>query len=150
MGIFSFMKNAGEKIFGTEDVDAVADKASVINAKLSEYDVNGVRVDVSEDTVTLSGQVENIKDIKKAIIIAGNIEGIASVSNNLTIAPQPIVIEQEKSFYTVKEGDSLSKIAGEVYGDVMKYEGIFEANKPMLTHPDKIYPGQVLIIPELE
>ena len=90
-----------------------------------------------------------MKHIKKAIIIAGNIDGVASVSNELTLAPQPVVIESEKVFYTVKEGDSLSRIAGEVYGDVMKYEGIFEANKPMLTHPDKIYPGQVLIIPEL-
>jgi len=52
--------------------------------------------------------------------------------------------------YTVKSGDSLSKIAKAHYGDAMKYPVIFEANKPQLTDPDKIYPGQVLRIPPLE
>ena len=47
-------------------------------------------------------------------------------------------------------GDSLSKIAKEHYGNAMKYPVIFEANKPMLEHPDKIYPGQVLRIPAIE
>lgn len=125
MEIFSFIKDAGEKIFGANEADAAADKAAAINAKLSEYNVEGVKVDVADDVVTLTGQVADIKHIKKAIIIAGNIDGVASVSNELTLAPQPVVIESEKAFYTVKEGDSLSKIAGEVYGDVMKYEGIF-------------------------
>ena len=150
MGIFSFIKDAGEKIFGTNEAEASVDKSAAINAKLSEYNVEGVRVAVSGDAVTLTGQVADAKQIKKAIIIAGNIDGIASVSNELTITPVPVVIETEKAFYTVREGDTLSKISGEVYGDVMKYEAIFEANKPMLSHPDKIYPGQVLIIPEQE
>ena len=44
-------------------------------------------------------------------------------------------------------GDTLSKIAKEMYGDANKYPVIFEANKPMLKDPDKIYPGQVLRIP---
>lgn len=50
--------------------------------------------------------------------------------------------------YTVKSGDSLSKIAQEVYGSANEYNKIFEANKPMLSSPDKIYPGQVLRIPK--
>ena len=54
----------------------------------------------------------------------------------------------ESQMYTVKSGDSLSKIASEVYGDANKYMQIFEANKPMLSDPDKIYPGQVLRIPK--
>ena len=149
MGIFSFIKDAGEKLFGANEAEAAIDKAAVIKVKLAEYQVEGVHVSVEGDVVTLEGQVPSTKDIKKAIIIAGNIDGIASVSNNLTLAPALIVIEQEKEFYTVKSGDTLSKIAGEVYGDVMKYDPIFQANTPMLSHPDKIYPGQVLIIPEL-
>ena len=55
----------------------------------------------------------------------------------------------ESVFYTVQGGDSLSKIAKEHYGSANKYSVIFEANKPMLTDPDKIYPGQVLVIPAL-
>ena len=49
--------------------------------------------------------------------------------------------------YTVQPGDTLSKIAKAHLGDANAYMKIFEANKPMLGHPDKIYPGQVLRIP---
>ena len=58
--------------------------------------------------------------------------------------------EPEAVFHTVVSGDTLSKIAKKVYGNAMKYPVIFEANKPMLSHPDKIYPGQVLRIPALD
>ena len=50
--------------------------------------------------------------------------------------------------YEVKKGDSLSKIAKHVYGDASKWKAIFEANGDLLTNPDKIYPGQVLTIPD--
>jgi nucleoid-associated protein YgaU len=66
--------------------------------------------------------------------------------NDLTTVEAP---EPEATFYTVKSGDSLSAIAKAHYGDAMKYPEIFEANKPMLKDPDKIYPGQVLRIPPL-
>ena len=49
----------------------------------------------------------------------------------------------------MEKGDTLWAIAEKAYGNGAKYEAIFEANKPMLTHPDKIYPGQVLRIPDL-
>jgi nucleoid-associated protein YgaU len=57
--------------------------------------------------------------------------------------------EPEATFYTVKRGDTLSGIAKAHYGNAGKYMVIFEANKPMLEDPDKIYPGQVLRIPPL-
>ena len=47
----------------------------------------------------------------------------------------------------MKQGDSLSRIAKEMYGEASKYPLIFEANQPMLKDPDKIYPGQLLRIP---
>jgi len=56
----------------------------------------------------------------------------------------------EANFYTVQPGDSLSKIAKAQYGNAMKYMVIFEANKPMLSNPDKIHPGQTLRIPPLK
>ena len=49
--------------------------------------------------------------------------------------------------YTVKAGDTLSKIAEAHYGDANQYSKIFEANRDKLKDPDKIFPGQVLIIP---
>ena len=57
--------------------------------------------------------------------------------------------EDKVTFHTVASGDTLSAIARKVYGDANKYPVIFEANKPMLSNPDKIYPGQVLRIPAL-
>ena len=82
---------------------------------------------------------------EKIVLILGNTAGIGGVDDQLTVeAPEP-----EATYYTVVSGDSLSKIAKAHYGDAMKYPVIFEANKPMLTDPDKIYPGQVLRIPPL-
>lgn len=51
-------------------------------------------------------------------------------------------------FYTVRPGDTLSAISKAMYGSANNDLIIFEANKPMLEHPDRIYPGQTLIIPE--
>jgi nucleoid-associated protein YgaU len=78
----------------------------------------------------------------------GNTTGVASVENNLAVDKAGA----ESKTYEVKKGDTLWKISEEVYGKGKggEYEGIFEANKPMLSHPDKIYPGQVLRIPPLE
>ena len=50
--------------------------------------------------------------------------------------------------YTVKAGDTLSKIAQQQLGDAKAYTAIFEANRDQLTDPDKIKPGQVLKIPQ--
>ena len=79
-------------------------------------------------------------------MVVGNTEGIATVDDRMTVE----IPEPEAQFHTVVKGDYLSKIAKKYYGDAMKYPIIFEANKPMLTDPDKIYPGQVLRIPALD
>jgi nucleoid-associated protein YgaU len=50
--------------------------------------------------------------------------------------------------YTVQKGDTLSKISKQYYGDPNKYNRIFEANRDQLKDPDKIFPGQVLKIPQ--
>ncbi|MDP5140526.1 MAG: peptidoglycan-binding protein LysM, partial [Spirosomaceae bacterium] len=103
-------------------------------------------VKVQADTVTLEGEVAQQIDAEKIALAVGNVEGVAMVDNNLTVAePTP-----EAQFHTVESGEFLSKIAKKYYGDANKYPVIFEANKPMLTHPDKIYPGQVLRIPALD
>lgn len=74
---------------------------------------------------------------------AGNVEGISKVDESLKAADD----KPEGKFHTVAKGDTLWAIAEKSYGDGSKYMTIFEANKPMLSHPDKIYPGQVLRIP---
>ncbi len=153
MGLISFFKSAGEKIFGKSEETLEQEKADAVVKLMQHYglDTETVKVEVDDEKVTLTGTTRTADEKNKMIVIAGNVEGIAEVEDNIVvIEPEPVEVEVEKQFYTVKKGDYLSKIAKEVYGDAMKYNIIFEANRPMLKDPDKIYPGQVLIIPPLE
>ncbi len=153
MGLISFIKSAGEKIFGKSEETLEKEKAEAIIKLIQRYGVSTelIKVSVDDEKVTLSGTVQTPAEKNKIIVIAGNVSGISEVEDKIIVLePEPVVVEVEKQFYTVKSGDYLSKISKRVYGDAMKYNIIFEANRPMLKHPDKIYPGQVLIIPPLE
>lgn len=149
MGLFSFLKNAGSKILSKK----AEGKQSELNHEKAENLKNLVKglqlpikdfsVDVDGDTAVVYGETDSQADREKVILAVGNVEGIASVDDRISVVtPAP-----EAEFYTVKSGDSLSKIAKTHYGDSMKYMKIFEANKPMLKDPNLIYPGQVLRIP---
>ena len=155
MGILSFFKGVGEKIFHkdqvapqtteAEKVEPVRAQALLDHVKQLGLAYNTLTVKTKGDTVTLTGSVKSQEDAEKIALAVGNVEGVSAVDNQLSVdTPAP-----EGKYYTVKSGDSLSKIAKEVYGDPMKYGIIFEANKPMLKDPDKIYPDQVLRIPQL-
>lgn len=152
MGLISFIKNAGDKLFKSEE-KREEEKANLILNHISKFgfDVSSVKVSVDDDKVILAGKVDTIENKNKIIVTAGNVDGISVVEDHLlVIAPPPVTPPPpEKQFYTVKKGDYLSKIAKEVYGDAKKYPVIFEANKPMLKDPNLIYPGQVLVIPPI-
>ena len=152
MGLISFIKNAGDKIFKSEEKKE-QEKADLILSHIRKFgfDTSDIKVKVDDDKVILMGSIDTIDNRNKVIVTAGNIEGIAKVDDWLVVKNPPAVAPPppEKQYYTVKKGDYLSKIAKEVYGDAKKYNIIFEANKPMLKDPDLIYPGQVLVIPPL-
>lgn len=150
MGLFSFIKNAGKKVFGKkESAPSLSEeqaKIQALNNAVAELGipVNGLRIELAEQVI-VEGATGTNADREKIILALGNVEGIGAVADNISVLnPEP-----ESVFHAVKSGDSLSKIAKEVYGDPMKYTAIFEANQPMLSHPDKIYPGQILRIPAL-
>ena len=152
MGLLSFIKEAGEKLFGsgeakagTADANTAAAKAikDYIGAMKLSADNLEVAFDGSTGTVTVSGQANDQETREKIVLCCGNVAQVDKVVDNMSVKnPLP-----EAKFYTVVRGDTLSKIAKEYYGNANAYMKIFEANKPMLTHPDKIYPGQVLRIP---
>lgn len=152
MGLISFIKNAGAKVFGKGKEEKEADRIELIKSHIQRYGflVEDMKVDVAGEKITIAGKVDSLAVKNKILVAAGNIEGISEV-DDLMVVKQAEVAEPEKEsrFYTVKKGDYLSKIAKEMYGDASKHPIIFEANKPMLKDPDLIYPGQVLIIPEL-
>ncbi len=153
MGLISFIKDAGEKIFGKSEETLEKEKTEAIINHIKKYGINikNLSVSVDDETVTIGGEASSILDKNKVVVIAGNVQGISTVNDNMVLnIPEPVAVEPEKQFYTVVKGDYLSKIAKRVYGDAMKYPVIFEANKPMLKDPDKIYPGQVLVIPPID
>lgn len=146
MGVFKFALNKGKEIIA--DRDKVAEKAirkEVEDLGLDDALGKDFGVVVNGKQVKLEGKVPDMETKEKLILAAGNISGIAEVNDSMSVKSKAKV--GESVFHTVKSGDSLSKIAKKYYGDAMRYPDIFDANTPMLKHPDKIYPGQVLRIP---
>ena len=151
MGLFSFLKNAGAKLFKKKEAAAPVQEVelSKVDALKAEISRLGLSVDnlglELAEAVIVTGNTPTNAEREKIILALGNVEGVGAVDDRLNVTnPEP-----EAQFYTVQSGDSLSKISKEYYGDPMKYMAIFEANKPMLTDVDKIYPGQTLRIPPL-
>lgn len=151
MGLISFIKNAGEKIFGKGKEEKEEDRVDLIKAHIQRYGflVEDLKVDVAGEKIKIAGKVDTLAIKSKIIVAAGNIEGISEVED-LLVVKEAKPEGPDVRYYTVEKGDYLSKIAKELYGDANKYQIIFEANKPMLKDPDLIYPGQVLVIPPIE
>ena len=166
MGLFSFLKNAGANLFkgskpaepaapSTHSTPDLATQIALKNQKIQllrelvesfGFEVKDLILELNDDTVIVNGEVESQEQREKVILVLGNVDGIAAVDDRMEVVqPAP-----EAVFYEVKKGDTLSKIAKAQYGNAMKYPVIFEANKPMLKDPDKIYPGQMLRIPPLD
>lgn len=162
MGLFNFIKNAGAKVFGigketkhetakvTHEQDNKVKEENLKAARKLEETVRDLNLQVKDLKIEIEGAMATIwgkpKDQstrEKIILVVGNVEGIAQVDDNMECENK----EPEAVFHTVETGDTLSKIAEEHYGSANRYQEIFEANKPMLKNPDKIYPGQVLRIP---
>ncbi len=173
MGLFSFVKNAGAKLFGRgkkEEAAEAPNQAELDAQKALELenlvrglglDIEDLYIEVNGDVASVSGKTCCIDDKEKVILACGNVEGIAQVDDRISVE-EPEVEEsaeavdapaasavQASTFYTVVKGDTLSKIAKVHYNNAGKYHAIFEANRPMLKSPDLIYPGQVLRIPPL-
>jgi nucleoid-associated protein YgaU len=164
MGLMSFIKDAGEKLFGKGEAKAAQEAvaqapspenlarlnqaagdaiATYINTQGLKIDALAVGFDGATGTVTVSGQAPDQATKEKVLLCCGNVQHVVAVDDQITVAKT----EPEAQYYTVVKGDTLSKVAKEFYGNANKYPVIFEANRPMLSHPDKIYPGQVLRIP---
>ncbi len=147
MGLIAFVKNVGASIFGGSEAKAAP--AEELKKELDKHglDASNVKIEVDGDKVKVSGTTGSTEQAEKIAIALGNTVGVGAVQNDI----KPAKVEPESKFYTVTSGDTLWAIAEAQYGkgNGPKYDAIFQANRPMLTHPDKIYPGQVLRIPSL-
>jgi nucleoid-associated protein YgaU len=148
MGLFSFIKGAGAKLFGGKKEEEVKVEMTRQQALAQEVQrlgipISNLNIDLGQQVI-VSGRTETNADREKIILALGNVEGVTGVDDRIEVTnPEP-----EAVFYEVKKGDSLSKISKEYYSDPMKYMKIFEANQPMLKDPNEIYPGQILRIPK--
>lgn len=141
MGLFDFAKDMGKKLFDRDD-----EAPSKIKAALEEDNpgIDGLDVDYSGGKVVLKGKASSAEAMEKAVLIAGNTQGVTDVDVSGLESPQA---DSGVVYYTVQSGDSLSKIAKAYLGDAMAYPKIFEANKEVIKDPDLIYPGQKIRIP---
>ena len=135
MGIFAFVKEAGEKLWesivGQEAQAAESLKDHIAKVGLGNPNI---QVSVEGDKVIATGEVASQEEKEKILLALGNVAGVSGVEDHITVATPAA----EARFVTVKKGDTLSAIAKAEYGNANLYNKIFEANKPMLSHPDKI------------
>lgn len=139
MGLFSFLKGKGKSLGAAEASEAPPAEAFEKEVKDLGLDAKGVKIEVAGDTVTLSGEPVDQETKEKLIVAVGNVQGVATVDDK-TPGSVP-------KLHRVESGDTLWAIAEKTLGSGSRYMEIFEANKPMLSDPDKIYPGQMLRIP---
>jgi nucleoid-associated protein YgaU len=141
MGLFDFVSNAGKKLFGKEEEAAPKIKEHI------EQDNPGIEdLDVQFDNgqVKLSGKASSPEAMEKAVLLAGNVQGVEEVSAaQLDAPPQTVEVE----YYVIQKGDTLSAIAQQFLGNANDYPKIFEANREVIKDPDLIYPGQKIRIP---
>jgi len=163
MGLFDFVKGIGKKNTAPAEPQPAPAASSATPAKPAEpsaqeiankllghikalgLPVTGLSVSYNgtSDLATIRGQVQSQADREKIVLAVGNVDHVAKVDDQMTV----VTPASQSKFYTVKSGDTLSKISKEFYGDANQYNKIFEANRPLLKNADDIFPGQVLRIP---
>ena len=153
MGLLDFIKDTGRDLFGGKKGSEAEQIKSEIERALGN-NVRNLGVMYNNGQVTLQGEASSQAAKEKAVLIAGNVRGVAAVNDDrLNVAGQGAqtagaVSTPQARYYTIESGDTLSKIAAAQYGDASAYNKIFEANREVIEDPDKIYPGQRIRIPQ--
>lgn len=126
-------------------------KSIELEKYVKDLGMNAHKLDIRYDdgVAYVTGEAPDAAMREKIILTVGNAEGVGRVVEEMTVAAQPEVAQVDPdTFHTVQAGDTLWAIAERAYGDGNRYPEIFEANKPMLSDPDLIFPGQVLRCPK--
>ena len=146
MGLFDFVKDVGRQIF---DTDAEAADNIKQHLEIKTHGLSNLDVQFDDGTVTICGDCTSEAVRERAILIAGNVQGVEKVIADDLRAPKPKPEEpkEKAEIYEIVSGDTLGAIAKRFYGNASKYTKIFEANKDIISDPNKIYPGQKIRIP---
>ena len=146
MGLFDFVKDVGRQIF---DTDAEAADTIKQHLEIKTHGLSNLDVQFDDGTVTICGDCATEAVREQAVLIAGNIQGVSKVVADDLKAPEAAPEEpvEKAEIYEIVSGDTLGAIAKRYYGNASKYVKIFEANKDIISDPNKIYPGQKIRIP---
>jgi len=141
MGLLSFAKGIGNKLFNNE-----AEAAENITSYIEEDNpgVDNLQVTVEDGVASISGEAKSAEALEKAVLMAGNVQGVSEVRSDDITAP---AATEQVEYYEIVSGDTLSAVAQKYYGKASAYMRIFEANREVIKDPDKIYPGQKIRIP---
>lgn len=172
MGLFDSIKGA---FSSKAEEGATASPSQMLRD--AGIDPSSLKFNFSSGSIAVSGEISEESDRQKILDVLGEAPGIEAVEDNMTIAA-PVPVEPEAPVeaqapaeespvaeteapaaepdaaasdaetYTVQSGDTLWKISEQVYGNGSKYMKIFEANTDQLENPDRIFPGQKLVIPK--
>ena len=141
MGLFDFVKEIGNKLFNRDEEAAEKIKKYI---EANNPGINGLGVSFSKGVVSLSGQAASAEAMEKAVLLAGNVQGVTQVNATELQAPPA---KEKVEYYIIKKGDTLSAIAKQYYGKASEYPRIFEANREVIKDANLIYPGQKIRIP---
>ena len=141
MGLFDFVKEIGHKLFNRDDEAAEKIKKHIED---SNPGIEGLAVAYKNGTVSLSGQAVSAEAMEKAVLMAGNVQGVSDVKIDRLQAPP---VQAKVEYYIIKKGDTLSAIAKQFYGKANDYPRIFEANREVIKDANLIFPGQKIRIP---
>ncbi len=142
MGLFDFAFNMGKKLFSKDDDAAEEIKKHIEKDNPGMEDLS-VQVN-DEGKVVMTGKASSADAVEKAVLMAGNAEGVTQVDTSGVEAPEQ---EKEVEFYEIQKGDTLWAISQKFLGNGARYTEIFDANKEVIKNPDLIYPGQTIRIP---
>ena len=141
MGLFDFVKEIGRKLFNRDEEAAEKIKKHI---EESNPGIDGLQVEFKNGVVSISGQATSAEAMEKAVLMAGNVQGVSEVNIDKLQAPP---VQAKVEYYIIKKGDTLSAIAKQFYGKANDYPKIFEANREVIKDANLIFPGQKIRIP---
>lgn len=153
MGLFDFASDLGRKLFNKDEDAAEKIKAHI---EANNPGIANLEVKYNDGFVTLCGDCDDPEAVEKAVLMAGNVQGVNKVvteiyfpaeSGNADSVTTEYVEPDDVEYYEIKSGDTLSGIAKRYYGNASKYSQIFDANREVIQDPDLIFVGQKIRIP---
>lgn len=150
MSLLDFVKDIGHSLFDSDDKAAEKIREHIL---ADNPGIDPLEVKFQKGFVTLGGASQTWDAVEKAILLAGNVQGVGKVISEIQVAettgnaPAELGGTAGGQYYEIKSGDTLSAIAKHFYGDASQYPKILGANREVIKDANKIFAGQKIRIP---